>query len=169
MTNREDQRLTISIGDRLPELTLKECNSEGMNEVTTSDIFAGKKVVLFALPGAFTGTCTNTHVPGYLENRDAILAKGVDDIVVLAVNDGFVMSAWANATGGDGKIRYLADWDAAFTKAVGMNRDLSAGTLGIRSTRYAMVVEDGVATAINVEESPGEVTVSGAAAVLELL
>ncbi len=161
--------MTISVGDKLPELTLKECNSEGMNEVTTSDVFAGKKVVLFAVPGAFTGTCHFTHVPGYLEHRDAILAKGVDDIAVLGVNDGFVMSAWVKATGGEGKLRYLADWDAAFTKTIGMDIDLSAGTLGIRSKRYAMIVEDGVVKAINVEESPGEVTVSGAAAILEQL
>lgn len=154
--------MTISIGDKLPELTLKECNSDGMNEVTTSDVFTGRKVAFFALPGAFTGTCTNTHVPGYLDNRDAIHAKGVDDIVVLSVNDGFVMSAWAKATGGDGKIRFLADWDAAFTKAVGMDMDLSAGTLGVRSKRYSMIVEDGVVKTINVEESPGEVVVSGA-------
>lgn len=161
--------MTISIGDKLPELTLKECDSGGMNDVTTSDIFAGKKVVLFAVPGAFTGTCTNTHVPGYLQHRDAILAKGVDDIVVLAVNDGFIMSAWADATGGEGKIRYLSDWDAAFSKAIGMDVDLSVATLGVRSDRYSMIVEDGIVTRINSGDKPGEAVIAGAETILEQL
>jgi peroxiredoxin len=165
----EDPDLTISVGDKLPELTLKESTSKGMNEVTTSDIFAGRKVVLFAVPGAFTPTCHREHLPGYLQNRETILAKGVDEIVVIAVNDGFVMSAWAGATGGDGKIRYLADWDAAFTRAIGMDRDLSAGTLGIRSRRYSMIVEDRVVKAINIEDAPGQAVTSGAVALLEQL
>ncbi|WP_419913595.1 peroxiredoxin [Hoeflea sp.] len=161
--------MTISVGDKLPELTLKEATSEGMNEVTVSSIFDGKKVVLFAVPGAFTPTCHLNHLPGYLQNRDTILAKGVDEIVVLAVNDGFVVGAWAAATGGEGKIRYLADWDAAFTKAIGMDADLSAGTLGIRSKRYSMIVDNGTVVAINVEDSPGEAVTSGAAALIEQL
>ncbi len=161
--------MTISVGDTLPELTLKEATPDGMNEATTSDIFGGKKIVLFAVPGAFTGTCTNTHLPGYLENRDAILAKGVDEIVVLSVNDAFVMEAWAKSTGGEGKIRFVADWDAAFTKAVGLDADLSAGTLGIRSRRYSMIVDDKVVKALNIEENPGVAVASGAAALLEQL
>ncbi|WP_136660361.1 peroxiredoxin [Nitratireductor sp. XY-223] len=161
--------MTISVGDKLPELTLKEANSEGMNEVTISSIFGGKKVVLFAVPGAFTPTCHLNHLPGYLQNRETILAKGVDEIVVLAVNDGFVVGAWAAATGGEGKIRYLADWDAAFTKAIGMDADLSAGTLGIRSKRYSMIVDDGTVVSLNVEDSPGEAVTSGAAALIEQL
>ncbi|MEM6461476.1 MAG: peroxiredoxin [Pseudomonadota bacterium] len=161
--------MAISVGESLPELTLKEASSDGMNEVTTADLFGGKKVVLFAVPGAFTGTCSNVHVPGYLEHRDAILAKGVDEIAVLSVNDGFVMGAWASNTGADGKIRFLADWDAAFTKAVGMDMDLSAGTLGVRSKRYSMVVEDGTVKAVNIEENPGEVAVSGADKILDQL
>ncbi|MCR9138875.1 MAG: peroxiredoxin [Alphaproteobacteria bacterium] len=161
--------MTISVGDKLPELTLKECDSDGMNNVSTSEIFAGKKVVLFAVPGAFTGTCTNTHVPGYLQHRDAILAKGVDDIVVLAVNDGFIMSAWAAATGGEGKIRYLSDWDAAFSKAIGMDVDLSVATLGLRSQRYSMIVDDGVVTRINAGDKPGEAVIAGAETILEQL
>lgn len=161
--------MTISVGDKLPELTIKESGSDGVNEVSTSDIFGGKKVVLFAVPGAFTGTCSNIHVPGYLNNRDAIIAKGVDDIAVLSVNDAFVMTAWAKSTGGEGKIRFLADWDAAFTKSVGMDIDLSAGTLGVRSKRYSMIVDDGTVTALNIEESPGEAIASGADALLEQL
>ena len=161
--------MTISVGNTLPELTLKEATAEGMNEATVSEIFGGKKVVLFAVPGAFTGTCSNIHVPGYLENREMILAKGVDTIAVLSVNDAFVMDAWAKSTGGEGKIRFLADWDAAFTKAIGMDMDLSAGTLGIRSKRYSMIIEDRVGKAINLEPAPGEAVVSGAAALLEQL
>ena len=161
--------MTISVGDTIPELTLKEATAEGMSEASTSDIFAGKKIVLFAVPGAFTGTCSNVHVPGYLENRDKILAKGVDEIAVLAVNDTFVMDAWAKATAGEGKIRFFADWDAAFTKATGMDTDLSAGTLGIRSKRYSMIVEDRVVKAINIEANPSEAVTSGAVALLEQL
>ena len=121
------------------------------------------------MPGAFTPTCSLNHLPGYLDNRDAILAKGVDDIMVIAVNDHHVMGAWANHTGAAGKLRFLADWDAAFTKAIGLDADLSAGTLGIRSKRYSMLVEDGVVKSLNVEESPGQATVSAAAAMIEQL
>ena len=161
--------MTISIGDKLPEVTLKETGSDGMKEVTTSELFGGKKVVLFAVPGAYTPTCTQNNLPGYLNNYDAIKAKGVDDVAVVAVNDAFVMDAWAKSTGGAGKLRFLADWDAAFTKALGMEMDLSAGTLGTRSKRYSMIVEDGKVTQLNVEDSPGEAVTSGAEALLEQL
>ena len=158
--------MTISVGDKLPDATFKERTSDGMEEVTTADVFAGRKVVLFAVPGAFTPTCHLNHLPGYLENRETILAKGVDEIAVVAVNDAFVMSAWADATGGAGKIRYLSDWNADFTRAVGMEIDLSGGTLGIRSRRYSMVVEDGIVKALNLEEKPGTAEKSGAAAII---
>lgn len=161
--------MTISVGDRLPEASFKEKTPDGMGEVTTSQIFTGKKVVLFAVPGAFTPTCHLNHLPGFLENREAILEKGVDEIAVVSVNDAFVMGAWASATGGAGKIRFLSDWDAGFTKAIGMDVDLSAGTLGTRSKRYAMIVEDGLVKALNVEETPGTAVASGAAAILEQL
>lgn len=161
--------MSISVGEKLPELTIKEATADGLNEVSTSEIFGGKKVVLFAVPGAFTGTCSNVHVPGYLQHLDALAAKGVDEIAVLSVNDAFVMGAWAKSTSGEGKIRFLADWDGAFTKAVGLDIDLSAGTLGVRSKRYAMIVDDGTVSVLNVEPSPGEVVTSGAEAVLELL
>ena len=107
------------------------------------------------------------HLPGYLDNRDAILAKGVDDIAVVAVNDWHVMGAWAQSSGGLGKIHFLADWDGAFTKALGLDVDLSGGGLGVRSKRYSMLVEDGVVKSLNVEESPGQATVSAADAMLQ--
>lgn len=158
--------MAISKGDSLPDITFKEATADGMQEVSTNEIFAGKKVVLFAVPGAFTPTCTLNHLPGFLENRDAILSKGVDDIAVVAVNDGFVMGAWAKSTGAQGKVRFLADWDSAFTRAIGMDMDLSAGTLGVRSKRYSMLVEDGKVTELNLEASPGQADVSGAATLL---
>ena len=133
--------MTIAIGDKLPPAKFKEKTADGPVEITTEQLFDGKKVVLFAVPGAFTPTCTLNHLPGYLENRDAILSKGVDDIAVLAVNDWHVMGAWATQTGG----------------------------LGVRSKRYSMLVENGVVKSLNVEESPGQATVSGAAAMLEQL
>ena len=158
--------MTIAIGERLPQATFKEKTVDGPVEITTDALFKGKRVVLFAVPGAFTPTCSLNHLPGYLENRDAILGKGVDDIAVIAVNDHHVMGAWATSTGGAGKLRFLADWDAAFTRALGMDIDLSAGTLGVRSKRYSMLVEDGVVKTLNIEESPGQATVSGAAAMI---
>lgn len=161
--------MTIALGDRLPEATFKEKTADGPVEVKTGDLFAGKKVVLFAVPGAFTPTCTLNHLPGYLENRDAILARGVDDIAVVAVNDWHVMGAWAQQSNALGKIHFLADFDASFTKAMGLDIDLSGGGLGVRSKRYSMLVEDGVVKSLNIEESPGQATVSGAAAMLEQL
>ena len=153
--------MTISVGDKLPDLKIKERTPDGPADISTADLFTGKRVVLFAVPGAFTPTCSLNHLPGYLENRDAILAKGVDDIAVVAVNDHHVMGAWANSTGGAGKLRFLADWDAGFTKALGMEIDLSAGTLGVRSKRYSMLVDDGVVKKLNLEPNPGKVEVSG--------
>ncbi|MBW3096927.1 peroxiredoxin [Pseudohoeflea coraliihabitans] len=161
--------MSISVGDRLPEVSLKEATADGTQEVSIQSLTSGRKVVLFAVPGAFTPTCHRNHLPGYLENRDAILAKGVDDIAVVAVNDAFVMGAWAKSTDGLGKIRFLSDWDGAFTRALGMQTDLSAGTLGERSKRYSMIIEDGKVTALNVEDSPGEAVASGAAALLDQL
>ena len=161
--------MTIAIGSRLPQATFKEKTADGPVEITTDQLFAGKRVVLFAVPGAFTPTCSLNHLPGYLDNRDAILAKGVDDIAVVAVNDWHVMGAWAQSSGGLGKIHVLADWDGAFTKALGLDVDLSGGGLGVRSKRYSMLVEDGVVKSLNVEESPGQATVSAADAMLQQL
>jgi peroxiredoxin len=161
--------MTIAVGDELPAATFKERTADGTVEISTDQLFKGRRVVLFAVPGAFTPTCSLNHLPGYLENRDAILAKGVDDIAVVAVNDVFVMGAWAQSTGGIGKIHFLADGSAAFAKALGLDIDLSAAGLGIRSKRYSMLVEDGVVRSLNIEEAPGQATVSGAAAMIEQL
>lgn len=160
--------MTISVGERLPDAVFRIKTADGVVEKSTADIFAGRKVVLFAVPGAFTPTCHANHLPGYLEQADAIRAKGVDEIAVVAVNDHHVMGAWEKATGADGKILFLADGAGLFTEAVGLDIDLGAAGLGVRSKRYAMIVEDRVVKALNIEEAPG-VSVSGAAAILGLL
>ncbi|TAM99017.1 MAG: peroxiredoxin [Rhizobiaceae bacterium] len=158
--------MTIAVGDKLPEASLKTMTADGAKTMTTAEIFAGRKVVLFGVPGAFTPTCSNNHLPGYLENYEAIRAKGVDEIAVVAINDHFVMGAWQKYTGGEGKILYLADGNGAFVKALGLEADLSAGGLGLRSKRFSMIVEDGKVTSLNIEDSPGQAVVSGAAALL---
>jgi glutaredoxin/glutathione-dependent peroxiredoxin len=158
--------MTISIGDRLPDATFKIRVESEYSDVSAKDVFAGKKTVLFAVPGAFTPTCSMNHLPGFLENRDVILSKGVDQIAVVAVNDHHVMKAWAEATGGKGKILFLADGAGKFTKAVGMEADM--GPLGLRSKRYSMIVEDGLVKQLNIEAGPG-VETSGAAVILEQL
>ncbi|WP_416798908.1 peroxiredoxin [Ciceribacter azotifigens] len=161
--------MTITIGDKLPPATFKEKTPDGPVEITTDELFKGKRVVVFGVPGAFTPTCSLNHLPGYLENRDAILARGVDDIAVVSVNDWHVMGAWAQSSGGMGKIHFLADWDASFTTALGLQADLSAGGLGVRSKRYSMLVEDGRVKTLNVEDVPSQATVSSAATMLEQL
>ena len=161
--------MTISVGDKLPEATFKTMTADGAKEITTAEIFPGKKVVLFAVPGAFTPTCSNNHLPGYLENHDAILARGIDTIAVVAVNDVHVMGAWARFTGGEGKILYLADGSGSFAKALGLDIDLSGGGMGLRSKRYSMIVDDGKVATLNVEDSPGKAVESGAAKILEQL
>jgi peroxiredoxin len=160
--------MTISIGDKLPAASFKVMTEDGAKTLTTDEIFAGKKVVLFGVPGAFTPTCSNNHLPGYLENRDAILARGVDTIAVLAVNDQHVMAAWARFTGAEGKILFLADGSGEFAKKVGLDADLSEFGMGVRSKRFSMIVDDGKVTALNIETQPG-VNESGAAKTLEQL
>src|SRR5262249_45465158 len=123
----------IAIGEKLPAATFKTITADGTKEIGTAGIFPGKKDVLFAAPGAFTPTCSNNHLPGYLENHDAILAKGVDTIAVLAVNDHHVMAAWARFTGGEGKIVFLADGSGDFVKSIGLDNDLSSAGMGLRS------------------------------------
>lgn len=161
--------MTIAVGQKLPDVSFKTMTNEGMKDLNTADIFAGKKVVLFGVPGAFTPTCSNNHLPGYLENYDPILARGVDTIAVVAVNDAFVMSAWARFTGGEGKLLYLADGSGDFAKATGLDLDMSARGLGLRLVRFSMIVEDGTVTALNIEDSPGSAVTSGAAMILEQL
>ena len=161
--------MSIAVGQKLPDVTFKTPTADGPKELSTGDIFAGKKVVLFGVPGAFTPTCNNNHLPGYIENHDAILGKGVDRIAVVAVNDVFVMSAWARSTGGEGKVLFLADGSGDFARAAGLDLDLAKAGLGLRLKRFSAIVEDGVVTALNVEDAPGTVANSGAATILEQL
>lgn len=161
--------MTIAVGDKLPDATFKVRTSEGLKDLTTQDLTAGKKVVLFAVPGAFTPTCHARHLPSYLENLDALKAKGVDTVACVAVNDAFVLDAWGKNAGADGKIVLLSDGNATFTKAVGLDFDGSGFGLGTRSRRYSMLVEDGVVKTLNVEDSPGVMEVSGADTILAAL
>ena len=159
--------MTIQVGDKIPQATMKVMGEKGPQDMTTDDLFAGKKVVLFALPGAFTPTCSAAHLPGYVANADKIKAKGVDSVVCLSVNDAFVMSAWGADKNAE-ELIMLADGNGDFTSAVGLEMDGSAFGLGKRSQRYAMIAEDGVVTALNVE-APGAIEVSAADAIMALL
>lgn len=161
--------MTISVGSKLPETTFKTPTSDGPANISTADIFSGKKVVLFAVPGAFTPTCSMNHLPGYLENQDAIAQKGVDTIAVMSTNDVFVMDAWAKATNSQERILFLSDGNADFTKAIGLEIDLSIAGLGLRSKRFSMIVEDGTVVSLNIEDNPGQAVESGAAKILEQL
>jgi glutaredoxin/glutathione-dependent peroxiredoxin len=154
--------MTIKVGDRLPNVTLRLVTDDGPKPVVASEYFAGKKIVLFGLPGAFTPTCHKNHLPGFIANREAFHAKGVDAIAMTSVNDHFVLAAWSKATGADGRVNFLADGAADFAKAIGLDFDASAGGLGTRSKRYSMLIEDGVVKKLNVEEAPGKVDLSGA-------
>ena len=154
--------MPIKVGDRLPEAKFRVMGPNGPAAKTTDEVFKGKKVVLFAVPGAFTPTCSNNHLPGFLRNADAIKAKGVDTIAVTGVNDVFVFDAWKKATGAGGKIEFLADGNGEFAKALDLAMDGSAAGLGIRSKRYAMLVEDGVVIKLNIEDAPGKAENSGA-------
>ncbi len=158
--------MTIKVGDRLPQATFRVMTADGPAAKTTDELFKGKKVVLFAVPGAFTPTCHRNHLPGYVGKAAEIKAKGVDAIMVTSTNDVFVMDAWAKASGGAGAIEFLADGNADFAKAIGLSMDGSGFGLGTRSQRYSMVVEDGVVTALNVEEAAGKAEASGAEAML---
>jgi glutaredoxin/glutathione-dependent peroxiredoxin len=158
----------IKVGDRLPSATFNTMTPEGPKPKTTDDIFAGKKVVLFAVPGAFTPTCSNNHLPGFRDACDEIKGKGVDTIAVTAVNDAFVMGAWQKAQACEGKIEFLADGSAKFAKALGLDLDLTERGMGVRSKRYSMLVEDGVVKTINIEEGPGA-EASGAKTMLSQL
>jgi glutaredoxin/glutathione-dependent peroxiredoxin len=160
--------MTIKVGDTVPAVKLKQMTPEGMKDVDTGEFFKGKKVVLFALPGAFTPTCSAKHLPGFVEKAAELRAKGVDAVACLSVNDAFVMSAWGKQQNADGKVQMLADGNGDFTRAVGLEMDGSGYGLGKRSQRYAMVVQDGVVKALNVEK-PGGFEVSSADAVLKAL
>jgi glutaredoxin/glutathione-dependent peroxiredoxin len=157
--------MMIKIGDRLPHADFLTPGPDGPSKVSTDDVFKGKKVVLFAVPGAFTPTCDAQHLPGYVIDHDALKAKGVDTIACTATNDIHVMKAWGKATASEGKIMMLADGNAAFAKACGLDKDLSVANMGVRSSRYSMIVDDGVVKALNVETAAG-VNVSGSETIL---
>lgn len=161
--------MTISAGDKLPETTFMTMTAEGPMPVTTGEIFAGKKVVLFSVPGAYTPTCHATHLPDFVVNADAIKAAGADSIVCLSVNDVFVMSAWGGQVSPEGKIIMLADGNGEFAKATGTDMDGSAFGMGTRSQRYSMIVDDGVVTAFNIGDQSGQAEIAGAARILEAL
>ncbi len=158
--------MTIAIGEKLPEVTFRVKTDEGPKPVTTDDVFKGKTVVLFGVPGAFTPTCTMNHLPGYLELNDQIRAKGVDTIAVVSVNDPFVMGAWQKATEAGDRILFLADGGADFARATGLDIDLTVAGLGVRSRRYAMIVDDGVVRTLHIEDAPGQAEASAAGAIL---
>ena len=158
----------IQVGDRIPSMKLMAAGPDGSREVETDAVFAGKRVVLFGVPGAFTPTCSARHLPGFVENADALRAKGVDRVACMAVNDVFVMGAWARHEGVDEGILMLADGSGAFTRALGLELDLSARGMGVRCQRFALVANDGVVERISVER-PGEFDVSRAESVLAAL
>lgn len=160
--------MTIKVGDAIPSMKLTEATSDGPKEVSTDEFFKGKKVVLFAVPGAFTPTCSVKHMPSFVQNIDQLKKKGVDTVACIAVNDAFVMNAWAKDQGSAGKVVMLADGSGQFTKALGLELDLNARGLGTRSQRYALVAENGKITHLAVE-GPGEFKVSSAESVLENL
>lgn len=152
--------MTIEVGARLPNTTFRRIGAGGPETVMTEDIFAGKKAVLFAVPGAFTPTCQKNHLPGYLNNLETLREKGVEVVAVTAVNDPFVFEAWAEATGAKGMIEFLSDGNGDFAKAIGLDFDASGGGLGLRSKRYAMILEDMTITYLAVEDSPGRAELS---------
>lgn len=146
--------MPIKVGDKLPEATFMTMTGEGPKPQTTAEVFGGKKVALFAVPGAYTPTCHKTHMPGFVQKFDEIKKKGVDMVACTAVNDVFVLTQWAKDSGADGKIAMLADGSGDFAKKIGLEMDLSARGLGVRSRRYSMIVDNGVVTSLNLEEQP---------------
>ncbi len=159
--------MAIQLGEKIPSCTLKVMGEKGPEDITTESIFSGKKVVMFAVPGAFTPGCSLTHLPGFVVNADKIKAKGVDTIVCLSVNDAFVMGAWSENQNAE-ELLMLADGSADLTTALGLELDASAFGLGTRSQRYSMIVNDGAITSLNVEAGPG-IEVSSAEVILEQL
>ncbi len=159
----------IQVGGKLPDATLRVMTADGPSTKTTAEIFGGKKVALFAVPGAFTPTCNNTHLPSFLEAADQIRAKGIDAIACVAVNDVFVMDAWGKANDVGDRVALLSEGNAEFTNAIGMAFDGSGHGLGTRSLRYSMLVDDGTVTAMQVEENPGACDITSGANLLSKL
>jgi peroxiredoxin len=170
-TRKIERRISImpiKVGDHLPNAKFRIGTPEGPAWKTTDEVFKGKKVALFAVPGAFTGTCHKMHVPSIVQSLSGLKGKGIDTVAVTSVNDVFVMDAWKKATAADG-IEFLADGNADFAKAIDLTLDGSGNGLGLRSRRYSMLVEDGVVKKLNIEEAPGKVEVSGGDALLKQL
>ena len=161
--------MTIKVGDKLPEAKFRVITADGLQVRTTDDVFKGKKVALFAVPGAYTGTCHKMHLPSIFHNAAALKAKGIDTIAITSVNDAFVMQAWKRDTDQRDEATFLADGNADFAKAIGLEMDASGGGLGTRSKRYSMLVEDGVVKKLNIEPAPGKVEVSGGDTLLSQL
>jgi glutaredoxin/glutathione-dependent peroxiredoxin len=153
--------MTLKVGDSIPSATLMQMKDGAPRTVKTDELFSGRKVVIFALPGAFTPTCSAKHLPGFIQHADEMKSRGVDVIACISVNDAFVMGAWGNAHGSGEKVMMLADGNGDFTKSVGLEMDATKFGMGIRSQRYSMLVEDGVITQLNIEE-PGAFSVSSA-------
>jgi peroxiredoxin len=160
--------MAIQVGDRLPSVTLIKATESGPDSVQSDEFFRGRTVALFSVPGAFTPTCSARHLPGFIEKLDELKGKGVDEVACTAVNDAFVMSAWAKSSGAEGKVTMLADGSGEFAKAVGLDADFSKFGMGTRGQRYAMLVEDGVVKQLHVEQ-PGEFKVSSAEHLLSQL
>jgi len=160
--------MTIQVGDRIPSGSFRVKTEDGIKEITTDELFKGKKVVLFSVPGAFTPTCSAKHLPGFVQKAGDIKAKGVDTIACMSVNDAFVMDAWGKDQQVGDKVKLLADGNASFAKALGLELDATGVGLGVRSQRFAMVVDDGVVKGLHVEQ-PGAFEVSSAEAVLKTL
>jgi glutaredoxin/glutathione-dependent peroxiredoxin len=161
--------MTIQVGEKVPSATLRYLSPEGPKEITTDELFRGKKVALFAVPGAFTPACSQRHLPGYVEKAGELKAKGVDTIACVAVNDAFVMGAWGKAQNTDDKVMMLADGSGDFARAMGLELDMRSRGLGVRSQRYSMLVEDGTVKSLNLESQPGQVEASSAEAMLKAL
>ena len=160
--------MTIKVGDKVPSVTLRYVSPDGVQAVTTDDFFRGKKVALFGVPGAYTRTCSERHLPGYVSHADELKAKGVDTIACIAVNDQFVMDAWGKERGETGKVVMLGDGSGDFVRAIGLELERIKEGMGIRTQRYSMLVDDGVVKALNVEQ-PGQFEVSSAEAMLKAL
>lgn len=159
----------IKVGDTLPAVDFFVRGEDDLQPRTSADLFSGKKVVLFGLPGAFTPTCHRNHLPGYIDCIDGIRALGVDEVAVVSVNDAWVMDAWEKASGAKGRIAFLADGNADFARATGLDVDLSVVGLGTRLQRFSMIVEDGVVKSLNLEEEHGSTEKTGAVAIIEQL
>ena len=161
--------MTIKPGDKLPDVQLMHLGDAGPSPISTEELFSGKTVALFAVPGAFTPTCSNQHLPGFIEKSEELRAAGVDTIVCLSVNDAFVMGAWGQQQGANGKVMMVADGNGELTEKMGLSMDGSGFGMGMRSVRYSMIIRDGAVETLNIEQNPGTAVDSGAENLLSQL